>query len=153
MSEPDSTSPEPRFSPGAALAAWLWPGLGHILLGERKRGLYIMGGMLGLVLAGLLIGGLDAVDRREDRLWYFAQVLAGPVVVAADVVNQTYVKSLPAEQYMRSVSLGRVNEMGTLFIALAGLMNLIVILDALYYHPHPVASPEVASPDAGEGAA
>jgi hypothetical protein len=27
--------------------------------------------------------------------------------------------------------------MGTLFIALAGLMNLVVILDALYFEPKP----------------
>ena len=33
---------------------------------------------------------------------------------------------------LRRVGIGHVNEMGTLFIALAGLMNLVVILDALY---------------------
>ena len=73
--------------------------------------------------------------------------------MGADVVNQTYVKKLPAEQYMRAVSLGRVNEMGTLFIALAGLMNLIVILDALYFHPHPRAGVEGTEVFDPEGAA
>jgi hypothetical protein len=40
------------------------------------------------------------------------------------------------------VGLGRVNEMGTLFIALAGLMNLVVILDVLYARAEPEPKPE-----------
>jgi hypothetical protein len=34
------------------------------------------------------------------------------------------------------VGVNKPNEMGTLFCALAGLMNLGVILDAMYYAPH-----------------
>ena len=40
--------------------------------------------------------------------------------------------------------LGRVNDMGTLFIALAGLMNLVVILDALHFAPKP--QPQTETP-------
>ena len=126
---------EPIFSPGAFLLAWLWPGLGHISLGERKRGLLIMTGVLFLFMGGLFIGGVDVVDRRSDRLWFYAQAVCGPVAFGADWVNQNYVKKLPDQDRNRLRSLGKVNEIGTLFCALAGLMNLIVILDALHYHP------------------
>jgi hypothetical protein len=139
-----STKSPGQFTPSAAILAWLWPGLGHISLGERKRGFLIMFGVLFLFLGGILIGGLDVVDRTDDRLWFLAQVLCGPVAVVADIANQTLVKPMPAdwvERYeagdpdvirrLRRKSLGHVNEMGTLYCALAGLMNLVVILDAL----------------------
>ncbi len=133
-----------QFIPHAAILAWLWPGLGHLTLGERKRGLLIMFGVLFLFLGGLLVGGVDSVDRKDYRLWFLAQALCGPVAFDADRANQTYVKPLPNDRVqryerddpelktrLRRKGLGRVNEMGTLFCALAGLMNLVVILDAL----------------------
>lgn len=131
-------APPPReLRPGAAAAAWLWPGLGHWVIGEKTRGMYIMAGVLFLFLFGLLVGGFDAVDRREDRLWFYAQALCGPIAFGADYVNQSYIKTRPEHRRNELEGLGRVNEMGTLFIALAGLMNLVVILDALHFHPKP----------------
>ncbi|MHC4947160.1 MAG: DUF6677 family protein [Planctomycetota bacterium] len=125
-----------QLNPGAALLAFAWPGLGHVSLGHRRRGLLIMFGVLLLFLGGVLIGGVDSVDRREDKLWFLAQAACGPVAFATDFINQSYVKQLPEETRLRTTSLGRVNEMGTLFSALAGLMNLVVILDALNSAPH-----------------
>ena len=119
------------FSPAAALLAWVWPGLGHISSGEKRRGLLIMAGVLGLFLGGVLVGGVDSVDRREDHLWFLAQVCAGPIAITTDLVNQAYVKKMPPARLNKATGLGRVNEMGTLFTALAGLMNVVVILDAL----------------------
>jgi hypothetical protein len=140
--------------------AWLWPGLGHISLGERRRGVLVMFGVLFLFVAGLLVGGLDCVDRRNDRLWFLAQGLCGPLVVVTDLANQRFVQNVPTDfrqgtaarsaftggdpdlaRRLHRIGLGRVNEMGTLFVALAGLMNLVVILDALYFIPRTVASP------------
>jgi hypothetical protein len=141
MHESTRTSSDnvPIFSPVAAVLAWLWPGLGHIAHGEKKRGGFIMFGVLFLFCCGLLVGGFDAVDRREDRLWFIAQSLCGPIAFGADLINQNYVKQLPDDRRIRTIGLARVNEMGTLMIALAGLMNLVVILDALHFHPKPQA--------------
>ncbi len=132
----------------AAILAWLWPGLGHISHGELRRGLLIMFGVLFLFLGGVLIGGIDSVDRKDDRLWFLAQVLCGPIALVVDFTNQSKLKGLPddwVDRYERGdaavrtqltrKSLGHVNEMGTLFSALAGLMNLVAILDALH-PPH-----------------
>ncbi len=134
-----------QFTPTAAILAWLWPGLGHIQLGERRRGFLVMFGVLFLFLGGVLIGGVDAVDRREDRLWFLAQLLCGPIAVGVDLANQSILKKLPPDwetRYqqgdpevrgqLRRKGLGHVNEMGTLYSALAGLMNLVAILDALH---------------------
>lgn len=141
----DHDSPT-QFRPMALALAWIWPGLGHISIGERGRGLRIMAGMLLLFFGGLLIGGIDSVDRREDSLWFLAQAGCGPLAFAADGANTMLLKSgrigtlLPAPQpYNQKVAgpgvsdrrgLAHPNEFGTLFIALAGLMNVAVILDA-----------------------
>jgi len=144
---------EARFNLLAAFLAWIWPGLGHISLGEKKRGVYIMIGVLFLFFCGVLVGGFDAVDRLSgsDRLWFYAQGLCGPIAFAADFVKQNYVKQLPAPDQLRTQGLGRVNEMGTLFIAMAGLMNLIVILDALHFIPRRKSAPK-SVPGDPEGA-
>lgn len=147
---PPEPTPHQRFL--ALLLAWAWPGLGHITLGERKRGLLIMAGVLFLFFSGLLIGGLDVVDSRRDRLWFIAQALCGPVTLVTDWASQNLLERMPVDwrrdyewldayeeeepdpdviQQLRVTSLGRVNEIGTLYIALAGLMNLVVILDTL----------------------
>ena len=115
----------------AVVCAWLLPGLGHIVLGQRARGGRIMAGALFLIFSGMLIGGVDSVDRVDDRLWFYAQAVNGPIVLVADAVNQRYVKHLPPERQLDTKGLGRANEMGTLFIALAGLMNLAVIFDVV----------------------
>jgi hypothetical protein len=47
-------------------------------------------------------------------------------------VNQQYVQKLPEDQRYAAIALNKPNEMGTLFIALAGLMNLVVIMDATF---------------------
>lgn len=130
------TDPEPpthSFNPLPAVLAWIWPGLGHIALGERRRGGLIMFGVLFLFLGGVLIGGVDVVDRKQDRLWFLAQGCAGPMAWGVDWVNQGYLKRRPAAEQNRLTSIGRVNEMGTLFCALAGLMNLVVVLDVLHH--------------------
>jgi hypothetical protein len=153
--------PPPTFNPSAAILAWLWPGLGHIQLGQARRGRLIMFGVLFLFFSGLLVGGVDSVDSRNDRLWFLAQALCGPIAFAADFANQKIVQTVPMDYRRGSparrayeqgdekllaaldrVGLGRVNEMGTLFIALAGLMNLVVILDVLYARAEPEPKPE-----------
>ncbi|MEM7230307.1 MAG: DUF6677 family protein [Planctomycetota bacterium] len=132
------TSTQPELRPLAGILAWAWPGLGHISIGQKRRGVLIMAGMLFMILTGLFAGGLDSVDRREDRLWFIAQAGCGPVAFVLDIANQSMLKAGrpptdPAR--LNTVSMGRPNEMGTLFIALAGLMNVIVVLDAAFFDP------------------
>ncbi len=136
-SQSDVSAPRREFNPLAAMLAWLWPGLGHISIGEKRRGFLIMFGVLFLFTCGLLVGGFDCVDRVEARLWFSAQALCGPITFGADFVNQSYLKSLPAGERIEVMGLARAGEMGTLFVALAGLMNLVVILDALHFAPKP----------------
>jgi hypothetical protein len=126
------TNQEPVSFNGAAIVlAWLFPGVGHISIGQKRRGLLIMSGMLFLVLCGVLVGGIDAVDHKNDGLWFIAQVWCGPIVIAVDLLNQALIAPLPVDEKATLVGLSHVNEMGTLFIAMAGLMNFVIILDVI----------------------
>ncbi len=125
----------------AALMAWIFPGLGHMLLGQRRRGLLIMFGILFLFFSGLLIGGLDAVDMKQDRIWFVGQAFNGPIAFVADFLNQAFIQNQPMDIRIHRVGLANVNWLAMLFITLGGLMNLVVILDAFYPpnrmdHPH-----------------
>ena len=116
--------------------AWIFPGLGHIALGHRRRGRLICLGVLFLIFAGVFVGGIDAVDHKNDGLWFIAQICCGPLVIAIDMATQFFIVDAPIEKRATLVGLSHVNEIGTLFIAMAGLMNFVVILDVLQVSPH-----------------
>lgn len=125
--------PQPKSSTqvGPVVFGWILPGMGHFSIGHRRRGILIMSGVLFLVFCGVLVGGIDAVDHKNDGLWFIAQVWCGPIVVGIDLMNQAWVASLPTSQRATLVGLSHANEIGTLFIAMAGLMNFVVLLDVL----------------------
>ena len=139
------------------------PGLGHWYLGEKQRAILIASGVLGLFFGGMLIGGIDVVDRKEDTIWFVGEALVGPIAFGVDYAHQNYFKvranspqgsvsyglpvrsanpdeirnpdgsvgkAGPGQLPPNSKSLGRMNELGTLFATIAGMLNLIVIIDA-----------------------
>jgi hypothetical protein len=152
--------PEPSFRPLALLAAAVFPGLGHFITGQRARGACIAAGILGLFVSGLLVGGIDTIDSKEDRVWFYGQALVGPLAFGVDYVHQNHLKvkqggvwrsANPTEGRgpdgsvvaggtpPASKSVGKMNEIGTLS-TIAGMLNLIVILDAAFpgrRQPHP----------------
>ncbi|HYE63577.1 MAG TPA: DUF6677 family protein [Phycisphaerales bacterium] len=171
----DSTN-EPRFP--ALLAAVLLPGLGHVVAGERLRGLFVAVGILGLFFGGMLVGGIDTIDRKDNGVWFIGQALVGPLAFGVDYLHQEKFKAYdpsimgaatlaqvknarkrsgyPDEQMQdaevstnqgrfkvkvwgkappgggppNATSVGKVNELGTLFSTIAGMLNLIAIIDA-----------------------
>ncbi len=151
MSRPQSTTTD-RIAPGArpaewhvsaAIAGWVLPGMGHALIGERKRGM-IIGITIGILwVAGLLVGGVSVIDRAENGAWFVGQVLAGPSIVI-DYVVQVHLKPRArvagaSDGPPYEPSFGHVKEQGILYTALAGLLNLLAILDVVYREPHHAA--------------
>jgi hypothetical protein len=114
--------PDRTFDPITGLAAIALPGLGHAMLGERHRAAIVSTGIVTLALAGILIGGIGAVDSQGSRGWFLAQIFLGPATLAIDFIHQSRFHSVGA--------LGRAEELGTLYVAIAGLLNLIAIIDA-----------------------
>ena len=138
-----------HFRPLAAFLGWVFPGLGHIASGNVRRGLFAMTGVLFLFVGGVAVGGVDCVDRVEDKLWFVGQACCGPIAFGVDAVNTSMLKSgsaAPLIPLPPSVldpnprasafkGLAHANEFGTFFVFLAGLMNFCVILDALVRAP------------------
>ncbi len=128
---------------------------GQTALGYRQRGALAMVGVLGMFVTGVAVGGLDCVDSREDAPWFAAQAGNGPIAFGVDALNQGLLKTgrvgdlmptpTPLDPTGRPVAeplqvssykgLGSANEFGTLFIALGGLMNLVLVMDCARREP------------------
>lgn len=165
-----STTTHPPPPPVVALASWLLPGLGYLLLGQRKRGFTVGLTILLLLVLGLLIGGvrvmevpgcdddgrptmLDSSGRHmsgaapgavwamwaspmaelREKPWSIPQVLTGPVALAS--MGWSIWASRPENgpggtEAPAATSHSRINEIGVLYTAVAGMLNLLAIIDA-----------------------
>lgn len=144
-----AASPEPASRPhrinlAAPILAWLLPGLGHWSLGYRRRGIRIGVGILSIYVLGLLIGGLYVIDSKNARWWYYGQCLAGPAtpiihywLVAGHEPPDVPPDSASADTGRLYVtpSFSHVNEVGTLYTTIAGMLNLVALFDVLYLAP------------------
>ena len=133
-----------------ALAGWALPGLGYLLVGQRSRGITTGVTILALFVAGLLIGGVRALDppmvsggqdtpRRSlrdeilSKPWYIAQVLTGPVGLVASYAAAWAGETPEGADGPRGVeSHARVNEIAVLYMAVAGMLNLLTIIDSAH---------------------
>jgi hypothetical protein len=112
----------------AGLCAWLFPGAGHLLIGERKRAAVIAVCVTGLFLAGLYIGSIAVVDPIYEALYYYTQVLASPLVFLLDHVNRQIAHARGAE---RLLVYARPCEIGQIYTSVAGMLNLLCIFSAI----------------------
>lgn len=135
----------PVWNLPAAVAAWLVPGLGHFLAGHTQRGLILLICIGGLWLAGLLVGGISVVQARGSdgsvRPWYLGQAVIAPSI-AVEYTHDRYLSysggkdpSVDDELIPYQPAYGRAYEIGTLYTALAGLLNLLAIIDIAYREP------------------
>ena len=87
------TPPQTSFNPLAGIAAVVFPGAGHLVLGRPKRAMYAMIGVLGLFFFGLLLGGIDAIDSKNDKIWYYGQLFVGTPTLVVDTIHQSQFKA------------------------------------------------------------
>jgi hypothetical protein len=119
-------------TPVLLLAEWLLPGLGYIARGQIARGLTIGITLLGLFIGGMWVGGMKVVvpfasyrpaqigQEIREKPWFLAQVLMGPVAIVSGGL---------ARDPGFVTSHARVNEIGTLYTVVAGLLNLLTLVD------------------------
>ena len=102
--------------------SWAVPGLGHLLLGRWHKGIVFLVALPSMFLAGLLLQG---------RLFPFdpSQPLVALAALADVGVGLIYLLAAPM-----GYGAGRVTavsyEYGNAFLIVAGLLNLLVLLDA-----------------------
>ncbi len=113
------------------LAAWIIPGAGHFLIRERKRAAIIFVTITTLFLTGLYVGSIAIVNHETSKPWFMAQVLSSPAVgILSQKVTAGY---LDADgNHLEYTSFGRPADVGQLYTAIAGLLNLLCIFSAVY---------------------
>jgi hypothetical protein len=110
--------------PLIGLAAWALPGLGHWLLGQRSRAIVLCITVMLTYWTGVAVGGIRyTVDPTGNTLWFLAQTGAGPQVIA--LYGATAHKDLPAAVPWPD------SDIAVIYAGVAGLLNMLVILDAI----------------------
>jgi hypothetical protein len=104
------------------LLAWLIPGAGHLMIKESKRAIIIFVTIVLTFCAGLYIGSIGVIDPVGAKPWYVAQILNSPVVAAIGYMAKS------GNYYV----FGKPNEIGQIYTSIAGLLNLLCIVNAVY---------------------
>lgn len=158
-----------------AAVAWLVPGAGYLLIGQRARGLTIGISIFVLIILGILIGGVRVYDvpgygrygylsragvidpknpgdgaGQPTRLskgfvaevfnkpWYPLQALSGlPSILLSKIsLNVSRPTAERPEEEGARRSHGGVWEVGVLYTAIAGMLNLLAMIDSAYRAAH-----------------
>lgn len=165
------------FPPLVALAAWILPGAGYLLIGQYVRGLVIGVTIISLFVTGILIAGIRVIDvpgydnlgfevRLRNGLkiepwdrtfysgdlaltsrplgeiinkpWYVGQILTGPICLVASKLSINAARPAvgtgaplsPASRPRVAASHARIAEIGSLYTAIAGMLNLLAMIDS-----------------------
>ena len=122
-----------------ALAGWLVPGAGYYLLGQRTRAVVIGVSVIALFLLGVLVAGIAVVEapnfggpmggplgivgRLLQKPWFLGQLMTGPLGLVSAWIGQGVADDYPAAK-------ARLGEIGTLYTAVAGMLNLLAVIDS-----------------------
>lgn len=118
--------------PIAGLLAWLVPGLGHLYLGLRGRGAVCLVTITATFWTGVAIGGVrGTVDPKERKLWFIAQLCSAANTAAAYGLSRSNARALAREGKAPPVAHWASADVGVHYTGVAGLLNLLVILDAI----------------------
>ena len=112
----------PLFLIIIGLLSWLIPGGGYFLLNEKKRAVIIFLVIVLTFCIGLYVGSIGVIDSIDSKPWYVGQMMFSPTVAVLGYVTagggyQVY---------------GRPNEIGQLYTSIAGLLNLLCIVNTVY---------------------
>ena len=105
------------------LLAWLVPGAGHLALKEKRHAVIIFVTIALTFVVGLYIGSVGVINPVGAKPWYVAQIMNSPAVAALGHVTKT--GNYPVY--------GRPNEIGQIYTSIAGLLNLLCIVNAVYW--------------------
>ena len=116
-------APGEKITYFVGVAAWLVPGAGHWFLGQRYRALILFLAITSTFGLGVLLGSIEMIDPKNSRAWFCAEILVGGPTILTAWRQSPAIPS--TEVYGRQVDLGHV------YAGVAGLLNLLCILDVL----------------------
>lgn len=131
-----------RSTPLAAVLAWLIPGLGHWYLGYRDRAVIIFVTVVVTFWGGVALGGVRSTfNVQENGPWLAAQLCTGPQAIVGLMAAKSLPKPPPGSTLVDRYEASYPSaDIAVVYSGVAGLLNLLVIIDA------------VARADAGMGA-
>lgn len=114
--------------PIAALCAWMMPGLGHWLIGQRARGIIFFVVITVTFWGGIAVGGVrTTITPRENGAWIAAQLCVGGQALGA-----LYWSNQRATHHADDVKASwPSSNISVVYAGVAGLLNLLVIIDVL----------------------
>lgn len=133
MTERESTAAKSVLDgPVAGLLAWLIPGLGHIYLGHRGRGLVCLVTITATFWTGVAIGGVHAtVDPHERKLWFVAQLCTAGNTLGGYALHRSTMPKAAGKNPTAFTAHWASVDVGIHYTGVAGLLNLLVIFDAV----------------------
>jgi len=105
----------------SVVLAWAVPGLGHWYLGRPGKAVTFFVLIVGLFLAGWILGQCKVVDM-DDSWMFIGQAPGGLMTVATNLIGKSV--QGPVDRVAQSYQSGGV------YTLVAGLLNLLVMLDA-----------------------
>lgn len=119
-------------APVAGLLSWILPGLGHFYLGDHARGLVFLVAIMVTFWSGVAIGGAaSTVNPHEHKLWFFAQVCTGGNTLGAYALTSRIRGDVSAVDGPSVPHSWVAADVGVHYTGVAGLLNLLIILDAI----------------------
>jgi len=123
VQETSSGRPQPKLTTLVRLcvAAWIVPGLGHLLLGRKWRALILFSAIVTMFLMGIAMQGeffSTNTDSYLQTLGYFGELCVGLAMPAARFFG-----------YAGGNPLFVSADFGTAYLVAAGMLNTLSILD------------------------
>lgn len=103
--------------------AWVIPGAGHLVIGQKARGTIFLLTIHILFALGLFIGGVRAIRPEDQPIWSYAQFMVGWPMVASSVLQK--------QQTVISKDSPKLHEVGAVYCGIAGMLNLLVMFDLM----------------------
>lgn len=106
------------------------PGLGHWWIGDKARAVVLFVVVTTTFWGGIAVGGVrTVVSERDNGPWIAAELCMGPQALIAWKAGQSLrAKESASVSYKAPWPSG---DIGVIYAGVAGLLNLLVILDVL----------------------
>lgn len=118
----------------AGFLAWLVPGLGHLYIGERRRGTIFLVTIAATFWTGVAVGGVrGTVHPQQRKAWFMAEICAGGHALAAYGLHRAIGLSEYDPHTRQWTYVGHFHsiDVGVVYAAVAGLLNVLIIMDAV----------------------
>jgi len=102
---------------------WIVPGGGHLIINKKIHAAIIFVTIAITFTIGLYIGSIAVIDPINSKPWYAAQIMNTPAVAALGRI------SVAGNYYVY----GRPGEIGQIYTSITGLLNLLCIVNAVYW--------------------